>query len=190
MDEIIREINKRGVIADTDFISAFIQIHRMDIVQKVIPEQIFVPNAVVSELERNARILGNEFIYNDFIRSYYETYFKLRTFNSEMTEAYIQQYLRMQGRFGEGEIQAYLIACKEGYVVASNNTADIRNFRPPITPLRIDMFFCLYQHVTGLADLEIESIREEMKRLNIFINDKPHHEIKDRMRRKLNEMVV
>lgn len=51
MDEIVREINRRGVIADTDFISVFIQIHRMDIVQKVIPEHMFVPNAVVAELE-------------------------------------------------------------------------------------------------------------------------------------------
>lgn len=120
---------------------------------------------------------------------YYNTYFKLRTFNSEMTEAYIQQYLSMQRYFGEGEIQVYLIARKEGYVVASNNTADIRNFTPPVTPLRIDMLFCLYQYVTGLDDFEIESIREEMKRLNIFINDQPHSEIKNRMKRKLIEMI-
>jgi predicted nucleic acid-binding protein len=115
------------VVFDTDCISSFLWIKRLDIVKNLFPNQIIIPQTVFNELNK-MKDPQNRFLFNDLNVQILQNNFKLKDVmvtNWEFNEYCKLISMKKPKSIGKGEAAAIVIARAHKGTLASNNLSDI-----------------------------------------------------------------
>lgn len=118
---------KLPIVFDTDCISCFLWIKKLDIVKNLFPNQIIIPQTVFNELDK-MKDPQNRFLFNDLHTQILQNNFKLKDImvtNWEFNEYCKLISMKNPKRIGRGEAAAIVIASVLNGTLASNNLSDI-----------------------------------------------------------------
>lgn len=118
---------KLPIVFDTDCISCFLWIKKLDIVKALFPNQIIIPQTVCNELNK-MKDPQNRFLFNDLNVQILQNNFKLKDVmvtNWEFNEYCKLISMKNPKRIGRGEAAAIVIAKSLNGTLASNNLSDI-----------------------------------------------------------------
>ncbi|KHO61875.1 putative nucleic acid-binding protein, contains PIN domain [Thermoanaerobacter sp. YS13] len=161
---------KYPVVFDTDCISSFSWVNRMDILFSVFDGELIIPTQVYEELSRMKSFKNSDFVFFNIEREIQKNKISIATFNIDSGEASL--YLAfIEGKItgkvmGKGEASAISIAQVIEGTVASNNFSDIAAYCS-----RAGIFYTctdeiLYMsYVKGyISAEEAENVRTKMKK--------------------------
>jgi len=115
------------IVFDTDCISSFLWIKRLDIVNALFPNQIIIPQSVYDELNK-IKSPQYRFVFNDLYTQILKKNFKLKDImisDQEFHEYRKLISMKNPKRIGKGEAAAIVIARAHKGTLASNNLSDI-----------------------------------------------------------------
>ena len=118
---------KLPIVFDTDCISSFLWIKRLDIINNLFPNEIIIPQTVCNELNK-MKDPQNRFLFNDLNVQILQENFELK--NIMVTSWEFNEYRKLISmknpkRIGRGEAAAIVIARALNGTLASNNLSDI-----------------------------------------------------------------
>ena len=159
---------KFPIVFDTDCISSFLWIRRLDILDTMYSHSMIVPAVVEKELSFMKRSKYS-FVYQDLICDVQKGNIEIFTIPalSGMTPRY-QAYINGEGvkKIGKGEAAAIVIAEELTGTLASNNLKDV--LKPvrtiPLPLLTTDDILYQYYHSGYMSILDGERIRESMRK--------------------------
>ncbi|WKV09423.1 hypothetical protein Q2T46_02895 [Thermoanaerobacterium sp. CMT5567-10] len=161
---------KYPIVFDTDCISSFSWVNRMDILFSVFDGELIIPAQVNEELSRMRFFKNSNFVFFNIEKEIQKNKISIETFNIDSLEASL--YLafiegKVNGKvIGKGEASAISIAQFRQGTVASNNFVDIAAYcsriNIPFTCTDEILYMC---YVKGYISVEeAENIRNEMKK--------------------------
>jgi len=115
------------IVFDTDCISSFLWVRRLDIVNALFPNQIIIPQSVYDELNK-IKNPQYRFLFNDLFTQILKKNFKLKDImisDREFNEYRKLISMKNPKRIGKGEAAAIVIARALNGTLASNNLRDI-----------------------------------------------------------------
>ncbi len=118
---------KLPIVFDTDCISSFLWVKRLDVVKNLFPNQIIIPQTVYDELNK-IQNPQYRFLFNDLLAQVLNRSFKLK--NIMVSDQAFNEYRKLISiknpkRIGKGEAAAIVIARIQKGTLASNNLSDI-----------------------------------------------------------------
>jgi predicted nucleic acid-binding protein len=118
---------KLPIVFDTDCISSFLWVKRLDVVKNLFPNQIIIPQTVYDELNK-IQNPQYRFLFNDLFAQVLNRSFKLE--NIMVSDLAFNEYRKLISiknpkRIGKGEAAAIVIARIHKGTLASNNLSDI-----------------------------------------------------------------
>lgn len=118
---------KLPIVFDTDCISSFLWVKRLDVVKNLFPNQIIIPQTVYDELNK-IQNPQYRFLFNDLLAQVLNRSFKLK--NIMVSDQAFNEYRKLISiknpkRIGKGEAAAIVIARIHKGTLASNNLSDI-----------------------------------------------------------------
>ena len=118
---------KLPIIFDTDCISSFLWIKRLDIINALFPNEIIIPQSVYDELNK-IKSPPYRFVFNDLYSQILKGNFKLK--NIMISSREFNEYRKLISmknpkRIGKGEAAAIVITRALNGTLASNNLRDI-----------------------------------------------------------------
>ena len=118
---------KLPIVFDTDCISSFLWVKRLDIVKDLFPNQIVIPQTVYDELNK-IKNPQYRFLFNDLYTQVLNKNFNLKSImvsDQEFKEYCKLISMKNPKRIGRGEAATIVIAKMLDGTVASNNLRDI-----------------------------------------------------------------
>ena len=121
---------KLPIVFDTDCISSFLWIKRLDIVNDLFPNQIIIPQTVYDELNK-IKDPQYRFLINDLHTQILNNNFELK--NIMISDQEFNEYRKLVSmktpkRIGRGEAAAIVMARSLNGTLASNNLRDILSY--------------------------------------------------------------
>lgn len=118
---------KMPIVFDNDCISSFSWINRLDIVNKLFPKQVIIPEIVYRELFK-LKSTKYSFVFLNIEHEINATNFILKDIG--VLDRYLSEYLQLISmnnpkRIGKGEAAALVIAKSLNGTLASNNLSDV-----------------------------------------------------------------
>jgi predicted nucleic acid-binding protein len=118
---------KLPIVFDTDCISSFLWVKRLDVVKNLFPNQIIIPQTVYDELNK-IQNPQYRFLFNDLLAQVLNRSFKLK--DIMVSDQAFNEYRKLISiknpkRIGKGEAAAIVIARIQKGTLASNNLSDI-----------------------------------------------------------------
>ena len=156
------------VIFDSDCISSFLWVQRLDIIRHLFPKQIIVPRQVVDEIAKLKQFPKTKFVFQILEADIENGEIKQKDIVVPSPEALEYAGLTSMTNpksIGKGEAASIVLAKSLGGTLASNNLRDIlphvKNGQPPYICTDIILF---QAHISGYITLEQGSaIWNEMK---------------------------
>jgi len=161
---------KYPVVFDTDCISSFSWVNKMDILFSVFDGELIIPAQVNEELSIMKSFKNSNFVFFNIEKEIQKNKISIETFNIDSPEASL--YLAfIEGKItgkviGKGEASAISIAQFRQGTVASNNFSDIAAYcsRAGILYTCTDEILYMYYFKGYINIEEAENIRTEMKK--------------------------
>lgn len=172
---------KLPIVFDTDCISSFLWIKRLDIIDNLFPNEIIIPQTVYDELNK-IKSPQYRFLFNDLNVQILQKNFELKDVmvtNWEFDEYRKLISMKNPKRIGRGEAAAIVIAGTLDGTVASNNLRDIlpyvgKNKLPYICTE--DILYLSYKK-SYISIKEGNQIWDDMKRIGRMLPDCDFNEI-------------
>ena len=153
-----------NLVFDNDCLASFIWIKRLDILELLYEDRMYVPQVVVDEMSFLKRSSTYKWVYEDLIDAINNGIFTVITINigDEAFDEYNR--LRKQGK-GKGESAAIAIAKTMDNYTACNNLSDIREFVENDEINNIVTLDILYEYYKkeGRDITDIENIITDMR---------------------------
>lgn len=172
---------KLPIVFDTDCISSFLWIKRLDIVNALFPNEIIIPQSVYNELNK-IKSPQYRFLFNDLYTQILQENFELK--NIMVTSWEFNEYRKLISmknpkRIGSGEAAAIVMARALKGTLASNNLRDIlpyvgKNKLPYICTE--DILYLSYEK-NYFSIEEGNQIWNDMKRIGRMLPDCDFNEI-------------
>ncbi len=172
---------KLPIVFDTDCISSFLWIKRLNIINNLFPNEIIIPQTVYDELNK-IKSSQYRFLFNDLYTQILKRNFKLK--NIMISDREFSEYCKLISmknpkRIGRGEAAAIVIAGTLDGTVASNNLSDIlpyvgKNKLPYICTE--DILYLSYEK-SYISIKEGNQIWDDMKRIGRMLPDCDFNEI-------------
>lgn len=161
----MEEKEREEIVIDTDFLSSFFKIGKIDLIFKVLnAKKIFICQAVMKELDKTT-------FYNDFLN-----FIKLRENKIIIKNQIIKE---IGGDFGEGEIESICLAKQKDYLLLMDDRAAGRFARTKeITVLNIPEFLLYTKKNNFLSLNEIKKIIQDLK-------EKDHYKLTEEVEKEL-----
>jgi predicted nucleic acid-binding protein len=146
------------IISDTDFLSAFLKIDRLDIIfQSLETNEIIIPKTVSQELEA----LENNSVHDKFLQFLNADKNKLVILESEKCVS--------SQRFGKGELECISLAEKGNTLLLMDDRAAGRFAKSKgITVMEIPAFLLYCKTINMLSNLEITQIIRDLKEKDYY----------------------
>jgi len=156
------------IVFDTDCISSFLWIKRLDIVNDLFSNQIIIPQTVYNELNK-IKNPQYRFLFNDLYTQILKKNFKLKDImisNQEFNEYRKLISMKNPKRIGKGEAAAIVIARALKGTLASNNLSDILPYvgKNKLPYIRTDNILYLSYEKKYFSIEEGNQIWNDMKR--------------------------
>jgi predicted nucleic acid-binding protein len=175
---------KLPIVFDTDCISCFLWIKKLDIINTLFPNEIIIPQTVYDELNK-IESPQYRFLFNDLYTQILKKNFKLK--NIMISDQEFNEYRKLISmknpkRIGRGEAAAIVIARALNGTLASNNLRDIlpyvgKNKLPYICTE--DILYLSYEK-SHISIKEGSQIWDDMKRIGRIL---PNYDFKEIVRR-------
>ena len=175
---------KLPIVFDTDCISSFLWIKRLDIINTLFPNEIIIPQSVYDELNK-IKSPQYRFLFNDLYSQILKENFKLK--NIMISDWEFNEYRKLISmknpkRIGRGEAAAIVMARSLNGTLASNNLRDIlpyvgKNKLPYICTE--DILYLSYEK-SYISIKEGNQIWDDMKRIGRML---PNYDFKEIVRR-------
>ena len=175
---------KLPIVFDTDCISSFLWIKKLDIINTLFPNEIIIPQTVYDELNK-IKIPQYRFLFNDLYTQILKKNFKVK--NIMISDREFNEYRKLISmknpkRIGRGEAAAIVIAKALNGTLASNNLRDIlpyvgKNKLPYICTE--DILYLSYEK-SYISIKEGNQIWDDMKRIGRIL---PNYDFKEIVRR-------
>jgi len=130
---------KTPIVFDTDCISSFLWIDRIDIVKTLFGHQIIIPTPVLDEIKKIKKFSNYAFVYYNVESEINSGCFIVKDIT--VTNPLLREYMDLISmsnpkRIGKGEASAIVLAKYYNGILASNNLSDvvpyIKNGQPPL----------------------------------------------------------
>jgi len=172
---------KLPIVFDTDCISSFLWIKRLDIINTLFPNEIIIPQTVYDELNK-IKSPQYRFLFNDLYSQILKKNFKLK--NIMISDQEFNEYRKLISmknpkRIGRGEAAAIVIARALNGTLASNNLRDVlpyvgKNKLPYICTE--DILYLSYEK-SYISIKEGNQIWDDMKRIGRILPNYDFNEI-------------
>jgi len=156
------------IVFDTDCISSFLWVRRLDIVNDLFPNKIIIPQSVYNELNK-IKSPQYRFLFNDLYTQILKKNFKLKDImisDQEFHEYRKLISMKNPKRIGKGEAAAIVIARAHKGTLASNNLSDILPYvgKNKLPYIRTDNILYLSYEKKYFSIEEGNQIWNDMKR--------------------------
>lgn len=152
------------VVFDTDCISSFLWVKRLDLPESLFPGQILIPRQVMAELENLKR-----FTYYAWVPKLLES--KIQTGDFGLVDipavnGMVKEYLALTRRMGSGEAAALTLVRSVGGTVASNNCKDVQTYceQNRLELIRTEEILCLAVVRGKITESEGNILWNDMKK--------------------------
>ena len=175
---------KLPIVFDTDCISSFLWIKRLDIINNLFPNEIIIPQTVYDELNK-IKSPQYRFLFNDLYTQILKRNFKLK--NIMISDREFSEYCKLISmknpkRIGRGEAAAIVIAGTLDGTVASNNLSDILPYvgKNKLPYICTENILYLSYEKSYISVKEGSQIWDDMKRIGRIL---PNYDFKEIVRR-------
>lgn len=175
---------KLPIVFDTDCISSFLWIKKLDIINNLFPNEIIIPQTVYDELNK-IKSPQYRFLFNDLYTQILKRNFKLK--NIMISDREFSEYCKLISmknpkRIGRGEAAAIVIAGTLDGTVASNNLSDILPYvgKNKLPYICTENILYLSYEKSYISIKEGNQIWDDMKRIGRIL---PNYDFKEIVRR-------
>lgn len=159
---------KLPIVFDTDCISSFLWIKRLDIINTLFPNQIIIPQTVYDELNK-IKNPQYRFLINDLHTQILNNNFELK--NIMISDQEFNEYRKLVSmktpkRIGRGEAAAIVMARSLNGTLASNNLRDILSYveKNKLPYICTEHILCFSYEKSYISIKEGNQIWDNMKR--------------------------
>lgn len=120
--------SEHNIVFDTDILSSFSGINKLDDLNNLFKNRIIIPDVVVQELAPLKLRKSQKYIYDNIVNKIGSSDFKVFNFVAGTPE--YETYIRLisGGKLGKGEAACIAIATNNDKIISSSNFKDIGEF--------------------------------------------------------------
>jgi len=159
----------KEIVFDSDVLSSFAVIKRLDILKRLYPNRILIPSFVIEELSR-LKFGRLSFIYKDVIDNLDSGQFREHDLVSGSAE--LKSFLEFKKNFnmGKGEAACLAIAVNNDKIISSSNLRDVQRFHDinlieniPVIEILIQMYLQGFESLEDIEKIKLDMINKGRK---------------------------